>query len=196
MIHFLDIGARKGRTARWLLNDEKLDIHIYMFEPNPKSFRGLVEKFDGNPRVSLYSAALTDTEGVTRLYWDEETGEGSSLYKDKKTSIGAPWIPVNTIDANEFIQNLPEGPVVFYSNCEGSEFEILDVILYNETWKKISLWSIAFHHGDRKIPSMKPTYFKLEARMAELGITNVPGHFRKKLVIELEEFISHVKALA
>jgi len=195
MIHFLDIGARKGRTARWLLATG-IDINIYMFEPNPESFKILMEKFGGDSRVELYPAALTDTEGVTRLYWDEETGEGSSLYKDKKTSIGAPWIPVHGIDADGFIQDLPEGPIVFYSNCEGSEFEILNKILYNETWKRISLWSIAFHHGDRKIPSMKPTYFKLEARMEELGIVNVPGHFRKKLVTELEEFIEKVKALA
>lgn len=113
----------------------------------------------------------------------------------KKTSIGAPSIKVGCIDANKFIQNLSEGPIVFYSNCEGSEFEILDVILYNETWKKISLWSIAFHHGDRKIPSMKPTYFKLEARMAELGIVNVPGHFHKKATTELDEFIEKVSNL-
>jgi len=196
MIHFLDIGARKGRTARWLLYNSTLDIHIYMFEPNPKSFKGLVEKFQGNPRVTLYNEALTDTTGTTDLYWDEKTGEGASLYKDKKTSIGSPSIKVDCMDADVFIQNLPAGPVVFYSNCEGSEFEILNKILYNETWKRISLWSIAFHHSDRKIPSMKPMYSKLEARMAELGIKNIPGHFRKKVVIELEEFISHVKALA
>jgi len=114
MIHFLDIGARKGRTARWLLNDEKLDIHIYMFEPNPKSFKGLVEKFQGNPRVTLYNEALTNTTGVTDLYWDEETGEGSSLYSDKKTSIDAPSIKVDCIDADVFIQNLNLEEVLFF----------------------------------------------------------------------------------
>ncbi len=195
-LHFLDIGARKGRTVNNLLKDNTLDIKAYLFEPNPIVVKHLRERFATETRITIYKAALTDRIGTIPLYWDEDTGEGASIYFDKKTSIGAPHIDVTCMSARKVIQDLPDDePIVFYSNCEGSEFEIMEDLFKDDLWKKISLWSIAFHHGDRKIPSMKPAYFRIQKQMDEFGIENVPGHFHKKADIELAEFIEKVKAL-
>lgn len=192
-LHFLDIGAWKGKTTSLLLKDNDLNIHAHLFEPNPILAKELREKFKDESRVVIYETALTNKTGKSTFFWDENTGEGASLYPDKKTSLTLPSIEVECMDAMQFIKSLSPGPIVFYSNCEGSEFEILSELLYSELYKRITLWSIAFHHGDRKIPSMKPVFYKLDQRMKELGIENVEGHFDRGASMEKRlEFVQKV----
>lgn len=197
-VSFLDVGARRGLTSQLLLaRESNPDLRSYMFEPNPILVKELREKFEEEPRAIIYEAAFTNFDGHSHLYWDESTGEGASLYASKKTSIGAPAIMVECIDVRHFIRSIPEGKIILYSNCEGSEFEIIETLFDTGLWKKISMWSIAFHHGDRKIPSMKPAYFRLKEKMDELGIENVPGHFGKEGIRDgmLDEFIEKVRCL-
>ncbi len=193
-LHFIDVGARKGRTAALLLKNPDPNIRAYLFEPDPFLMERLKEKFSTEKRVSLYEEALTNFTGNADFFGRERGGEGNSLYAEKKTSIGAPCIQVRCRNMAEFLRGIPDGPIVLYSNCEGSEFDFMPQLLNSELWKRISLWSVSFHHGDRKIPSMKPAYFLIEAKMKELGIENVLGHFGKGDIKagKLDEFVERV----
>lgn len=193
-LHFLDVGVWKGRTTGFLLEQAPTNIQAYLFEPDPRRMESLEQRFKNDSRVSFYEAALTDTNEPGVFYVPAPGGEGSSLYADKKTSVGADTTLVDCINAFDFISNLPPGPIVLYSNCEGGEFNFMPLLLNSDLHKRIVLWSIAFHHGDRKIPSMKPAYWEIEKRMNELGIENVPGHFGKGDIKagKLEKFIKKV----
>lgn len=178
-LHFIDVGARKGRTVGLLMKDLRPNIQAYLFEPNPHLARRLKEKFKDEIRVFVWEAALTNRNGEGVFYIPDATSESSSLYADKKTSINAPTITVTCTNAVEFIRNLPLGPIVLYSNCEGSEFDFIPAIFEAGLDKRIVFWSVAFHHGDRKIPSMKPKFWEIEREMNKRGIENIVGHFDK-----------------
>ena len=196
-LHFLDIGARKGRTAALLLKNPNPNIRVYLFEPNPYLMSHLKNRFKDDSRISFYQQAFTDRNNFQTFYIPEDTSESSSLYADKKTSVGSPTIQVECIDAIPFIRNLSPGPVVLYSNCEGSEFDFIPALINSGVYERIKLWSIAFHHGDRKIPSMKPVYQEIEKNMERLEIENVVGHYGKGDIKagKLDEFVEGVLKL-
>jgi FkbM family methyltransferase len=197
VIHFLDVGAHKGKTSALFLNNDRLDLRAHIFEPNPALMLDLIQKFKGDLRVRFYRAALTTSNLSRTLYVPDPYSESSSLYLEKKSSQGAKEMTVACIDAVNFLQNLTPGKVVLHSNCEGAEFEFVPAILDAGLHEKIDIWSVSFHHGQRKIPVFKPLYLEIKARMDELGIENLNAHYGKAdtRAGKLQEFIDMCLAL-
>jgi len=199
ILHFVDVGAHTGRTSKKILQSGGDNTRVWMFEPNAILALSLIADTQGDSRAVVYAKAFTDKEGRADMYTPDKTSESSSLYADKKTSIGSPVISVPCIDGVAFLKKLSPGPIVLYSNCEGSEFDFIPKVLDDKELRdRIVFWSVSFHHGQRKIPSMKPTYLKIKARMDELGIENVIGHYGNRDIREgkLDEFVKEVLTYA
>ena len=197
-VHFVDIGAHKGKTARVLLSRSASNIYLHLFEPNPFLIETLKDQFEENDGVSLYGAAFHIKKGYEILYMPEADSESSSLYAEKLTSPGSPQIPVPTVDGPEFLRNLSPGPIILFSNCEGSEFDFVPPILDDpQLVARIVLWSVSFHHGQHKIPTMKPAYLKIKERLDELGIENLQRHYGNADIRagKLDAFIDEVAAI-
>jgi hypothetical protein len=118
------------------------------------------------------------------------------LYKEKKTSPGADELQVDTINGAEFLRGL-EGDIILFSNCEGSEFDFVPEILKDpDLCRRIKMWVISFHHGQRKIPSLKPKYLEIKEQMLEMGIVNDPdSHYDNNNSGEVDAFVETVKEL-
>ena len=193
-LHFVDVGVWKGKTAGLLLKRAPENVRLYLFEPDPSRVIDLAAKFGNDSRVTIYRAALTNYSGRGKFYRPAPGGEGSSLCREKINCIDAPSIQVNCMDGYKFIRDLPPGPVVLYSNCEGGEFFFVPPILNSDVHKRIVLWSVSFHYGSRKIPAKKPIWLEIEKKLDDLGIELVPGHFGKQDIRDgkLDEFVEKV----
>ena len=194
-VHFVDIGAHKGQAAKLLVERGLSNVELHLFEPSPFLMKGLVDQFGENNKVSLYEAAFHNTNGHAIMYMPEPDSESSSLYAEKLTSPGAPSIQIPTMDGPEFLRKLSPGPIILFSNCEGSEFDFVPPILDDpQLVDRIELWSVSFHHGQHKIPTMKLAYLKIKERLDELGIENLERHYGKADIRagKLDVFIDEV----
>lgn len=84
----LDVGANKGNYTQSILNASS-EIRVYSFEPHPKTFAGLSERFRGNRRVTLVNSGVSDSAGELELY-DYDGADGSthaSIYQAVLTDL-------------------------------------------------------------------------------------------------------------
>ena len=198
MFHFVDIGAHRGEASSRFVGRGLTDVQLHLFEPNPTLMRLLEERFKYSSNVRLNETAFHIKEGEADMYTPDPESESSSLYAEKKTSPGAPVLCVKMIDGPAYLKNLDSGPIVLFSNCEGSEFDFMPVILdMPELVDRIKLWAIGFHHGQRKIPTMRPAYEKIQATMDALGIENPNRHYSRSDIRDgkLDRFIDEVVAV-
>lgn len=196
--HFVDIGAHKGQAAKVLLGRSLPNVELHLFEPNPVLMGMLFKLFGERNEVFLYEAAFHTSQSVAIMYRPDPTSDSSSLYAEKRTSLGASKIEVQTINGVEFLRSLSPGPIVLFSNCEGSEFDFVPEILDDpKLVERIKLWSVSFHHGQHKIPTMKPLYLKIKEKFEEMGIENRTGHYGRADIAagKLDAFIDEVVAI-
>jgi hypothetical protein len=161
--------------------------------------KGLREKFKDEPLVNLYEAAFHVTDGEAPMYTPDDYSESSSLYAEKKTSPGKPIIAVKTIDGPAFLRELSPGPIVLFSNCEGSEFDFVPVILEDPALlERIKLWSVSFHHGQCKIPTLRPAYEELYPKMVALGVNNLDRHYGRRSSFDAQKqtFVDEIMELS
>lgn len=178
MFHFVDIGTHRGEASSRFVGRGLTDVQLHLFEPNPTLMRLLEERFKYSSNIRLNETAFYIKEGEADMYTPDPESESSSLYAEKKTSPGAPVLRVKTIDGPAYLNSLSPGPIILFSNCEGSEFDFMPVILdMPELVERIKIWAIGFHHGQNKIPSMRPAYEKIQEKMDSLGIENPNRHY-------------------
>ena len=73
-----DIGAHTGDFARQFL-DTFPEATVYCFEPSPRSFRALADRFAGNPRVKVYDTAVLERSGTTGFFCNRVSPTDSVL---------------------------------------------------------------------------------------------------------------------
>jgi FkbM family methyltransferase len=64
-LHSIDVGANCGEFVHFL---RRYSAHTWALEPHPEFVAHLERRFDGDKRVDLLSVALSDQEGVCKLY--------------------------------------------------------------------------------------------------------------------------------
>ena len=182
-LSFVDVGVYKGHTSKSLLRmTDSPSLAIHMFEPNPPFAENLRKIKD--ERVTVYEEALMNYNGRANLKipYSIKTGQakwqGASLLSREKTQ--PKWrfelLDVATRSARDFISELPPGPVVLYCNCEGGEYAIVRDLFLDDTWKRISLWSIQLH-DQKKMDNIKEEYYNLLATFKKFKIRNPTGEF-------------------
>lgn len=188
--NFVDVGAHNGIVAEKVAS---LGIQVHAFEPNPKLMEGLQDRLGGLPNVTLYEQAWDKNRRLAIMYTPEPESQSSSLYIEKKTSPGAAEVLVDTIDGAEFLRGL-EGDIILFSNCEGSEFDFVPEILKDaELCQRIKLWAVSFHHGQHKIPTLRPQYEEIYKQMVDKGIFNVHAHYDNNKKGEIDAFVETVR---
>jgi FkbM family methyltransferase len=84
----IDIGASHG-DFMYLVQQAKSNIHIYGFEPIPKVFNSLQERFAGANEIKLYNLALGNFDGVVD-------------FNENDYSYSSSILPIGEIHVNEF----------------------------------------------------------------------------------------------
>ena len=154
----VDCGAHVGNLTAHMA---ATGATVYAFEPNPNAFAHLRERFAGNERVRCREAAVTDRDGVARLYLHREAASdpvvwavGSSLFPTKGNVDERRFVEVDTIDLDRFLWDV--GPVtVLKLDVEGAEVPILEKLIESGRLRGISHVLVEMH--DQKIPGLDGT---------------------------------------
>lgn len=134
---FLDIGAHEGQTLLEVLKPSYGFDCIHAFEPMPRQFKTLQEKFGEKPNLVLYNYGLANRTDVLPLYGTNDQME-ASLYAGKNDVDESIVTQCRFVRASEFFaSNLKKSDDIYVKvNCEGCEIPILqDLLVSGEIWK-------------------------------------------------------------
>lgn len=133
-----DVGGLRGDWTAALLSRVSLIVPtIYIFEPVPRLYDCICDRFREQPKVIPIGEALSDTSGEAMMTDDEEASSLHLAMADTR---------VLTRDVEEFlelyqIQNVDLASI----NIEGHEFPLLNRMIDSGAVKKFDNIQIQFH---------------------------------------------------
>lgn len=83
----IDVGADIGSFSSEALNKVGSSGKVIAIEPNPRSIQTLQNKFEDAENFFLYPLAVSDYNGESTLYINEEHEGSSSLFKETATEF-------------------------------------------------------------------------------------------------------------
>lgn len=99
----IDVGAHCGEYTKFLISTGFFN-HIVSFEPNPESYRQLLNKATSNEncKIEIINCALSYQSGTLDLYCDDDTATASLLQYDSnyigQGQVKTHTVPVVTLD--------------------------------------------------------------------------------------------------
>lgn len=132
----VDVGAHVGKLTDMFLCASENSTAIAV-EPDPTSFKVLVDRFKDNSRVTLKQVAVAESKGMMTAFYVSEKKEnigGSqsntlyrSILKEKKHSMEIPGYHKIFVCADTFDAVVSEVDTIHLLklNCEGAEKHIL-----------------------------------------------------------------------
>lgn len=133
-----DVGGLRGDwTATLLHHLSPITPTVYVFEPVPRLYDFICERFQDQPKVIPVGEALSDKSGEAMMTDDEEASSLHLAMADTR---------VLTRDVGEFlelyqIQNVDLASI----NIEGHEFPLLDKMISSGIIKKFDNIQVQFH---------------------------------------------------
>lgn len=79
-----DIGANIGEYSTMLLDNCKghsVELNIHLFEPTKSCFETISKKFKLSNNVTLNYFGISDSEAISKIFYDKEQSGLASLYK-------------------------------------------------------------------------------------------------------------------
>ena len=131
-----EIGGYEGRWAAQMV--EKFNPIIYIFEPQLWAYNELLERFKGNPKVSVNPFGLWTHDTVLRL-WEHDT-DGASIVKN----IGR---VSELCDFKDIFHPSPTEIDVCLMNIEGGEFVLIPYMIGLNLMKRFRYFWCQFHPG-------------------------------------------------
>tara|TARA_B100000029_G_scaffold495957_1_gene561594 strand:- start:249 stop:962 length:714 start_codon:yes stop_codon:yes gene_type:complete len=141
---FFDVGAHEGSVTSEIYNTYK--CNIYSFEPDKETYNNLASIYEENDKVSIYNFALSNFSGRASI--DTEYGsESFKLINDENSSN-------NNVEVKNIVEFISDNKLekidVLKLNVEGSEFEILNILISSKFINKIECLIIQFHKNTEK----------------------------------------------
>jgi len=134
----MDLGGYTGVWAQQMI--DKYNPKVFILEPVPVFYNGMVSKFIDNPKVKLLNVGvgIEDSDGVIFIGGD---GTSSNLNSGEKINVR-----FNTIDTilNHF--KLKEVDLI-QINIEGDEYPLLENMIETGSVNKFKNIQIQFHLG-------------------------------------------------
>jgi FkbM family methyltransferase len=125
---FIDVGANVGM---WVNYVQHQDVDIHAFEPSPRAFKTLQERFSDNPKFYAYEIALGDSEGMAFLKLHKWSANDGMIHTAGEYTGYNLAVPVRTLDSYHF-KNVD----IIKIDTEGYEDKVLygsyDTIKRNE----------------------------------------------------------------
>lgn len=139
---FLDCGGHNGSSVRKFRQTRDPDAEIVTFEPNPL-YAPCYRDFE---RHRLIPAAAWTEDGTMPFYLDPGDGDGSSLLRDKTSGALDRDHPIEvaTVDLSGWIA-AAGSDVILKLDIEGAEYDVLDKMLADDTWRHVRELLIEWH---------------------------------------------------
>lgn len=102
--HILDVGANVGYTTQVFCDAVAKDFKVFAFEPEPKNFRALAERFAKSPVVETLQCAVGDRDGSADLWINtNHPGDHRILTPRLRESLGgARFLPTKMVRIDSF----------------------------------------------------------------------------------------------
>lgn len=132
----LDLGGNEGSWSEKII--KKYNPYIFIFEPIPKLYNNLVNKFNKNNKIKIYNAATSDKNTRCEI---SNAGAASSLYIESNNKI-----IINTISLINFLKENNINHIdLIKINIEGAEYCILEDLINNNMVQNITDIQVQFH---------------------------------------------------
>lgn len=134
----MDLGGFTGVWAQRMI--DKYNPNVYILEPVPSFYDGMVSKFEKNPKVKLLNVGVgvEDMDGVIYMGGD---GTSTNLIDGEQIKV-----KFNTIDTILHSFGL-EYVDLIQINIEGDEYPLLEYMLENGSINKFKNIQVQFHLG-------------------------------------------------
>jgi FkbM family methyltransferase len=163
----VDIGAHIGSFTVWALHH---GADIMAFEPDEVNFSLLMQNVQEAKKTckgttSLHNAAVRSIEG---MFFIDRGGEGQPNTGGYKIDIeikGKDADMVQGVDAGKMLSDVPR--IDFLKlDCEGSEYDILDALAYDDILearvKKVVMeWHFDYHKAKRAVQLLEVNGFTI-----------------------------------
>ena len=132
-----DCGGYKGEWAEEII--KLYNPHIYIFEPMPKYYNNLVNKFAFNNKVSVYGFGLSDKNEKIKMAMLDNA---STIYKKEAKD----FVQVKMVDILDFLkkENISNIDLIKI-NIEGGEYSLLERMIQGDVVKNCSNIQAQFH---------------------------------------------------
>ncbi|XP_041364290.1 uncharacterized protein LOC121379705 [Gigantopelta aegis] len=142
----VEVGGYTGVDAGRYIN--LANSYFTVLEPVPEYFNVLKKKFSSNPKVTIYNFGLGKEN--RNLTFDRIAGDATSLFMNNPNSQtkDAKKETVIIRDAKEFFNSLgvQQKPLDLLTiNCEGCEYELLELIIAEELAQYFKHIQFQFH---------------------------------------------------
>lgn len=134
----MDLGGYTGVWAQQIIN--KFNPFVYIIEPVPQFYYGMVEKFKNNPKVKLSNVGVS-TENKDGFITMSNDGTSSNLTNGNQINV-----KFNTIET--ILDNFEiNGVDLIQINIEGDEYPLLEYMLKTGSINKFKNIQVQFHYG-------------------------------------------------
>lgn len=149
----IDCGGNIGQSYDTFKNELDLDnfYKIFIFEPNIDCYNILLRKIDAS-NVIIKNQAVYNKNGTVKFYipTNDAYSLGSTLNIDFHNSIYKNMykdsIEVECIDLDEFVRQIECDTEIYLKlDIEGAEYEVLELLIKNETINRIHKIYVEFH---------------------------------------------------
>lgn len=178
---FIDLGADRGQSLERALSLE-FDAY-YAFEPHPRSFAKLFEKFGSNPRVHcIQLAAWTEDADDVPLFVRDmlipvsesdvlRWGEGHSLLREKSNVSKTDFVRVSTVDFSRFIKTefRASDRITLKMDIEGAEYSVLEKMIREKALLSVQKLFCEWHWN--KIGLGANRHWNLINQLRDLGLS-------------------------
>lgn len=170
----IDCGANVGKVTRSMAVSRAT---VYAFEPDPNAFKLLVENAKEFSNVICLNKAVSDHNGVEKIYFKNKYEEdpakwstGSTLLKDKPDINTEHFKECEVVDLAEFIENLNKPIGLLKLDIEGEEVKVLNKLIDLDLYKRIRNIVAETHE---RFPTLRKQTEELKRRIRSKGIKNI-----------------------
>ena len=134
----MDLGGYTGVWAQQMI--EKYNPNVYIVEPVPNFYDGMVSKFKNNSKVRLLNVGvgIEDRDGIIYI-----GGDGTSSNSINGNGINVKFITIDTILNNFGLEYVN----LIQINIEGDEYPLLENMIETGSINKFENIQIQFHLG-------------------------------------------------
>jgi len=153
-INYFDMGLCDGEEMEWMVDSILPSLGIenyraYGFEPCQVFYDNLKSKFGNNDKVTLIKKAISDKNGIAKLYYSWESKEGHSIFDTKNNVSKDTFETVETVLFSDWLRekvpDFAESFNILRFNIEGAEWHLINDLVKNDMIKNIDIFC---GHGD------------------------------------------------
>ena len=136
-VYYFDMGLCDGIELKWIVEDifPSLGIenyHAYGFEPCADFYNNIVDYFADNKNVTIINSAISNENGIKKLYYSWQSKEGHSLFDSKINVSKDKYENVSCIKFSDYLDGIPDITSCFNIlrfNIEGAEWDLINDML-------------------------------------------------------------------